>query len=108
MEKFHLPSIAWFVSNQEGRRALNTYSGSLGTQADRGCMNVPTLNYRAFVSVTDSPEQELAFVVEVFVIQPWAMEGERTDFKRATFACSDGGIRAADVWLSQWAADYGF
>ena len=49
MSKIDLPRYHWLVSKHEGRFVTNTYSGSMGTLPDQGCVSVRTLNYRVYV-----------------------------------------------------------
>lgn len=108
MSKIDLPHYHWLVSKHEGRFVTNTYSGSMGTLPDQGCVNVRTFNYRVYVDTSSGEEGTLRLIAETYNIQPWSSGGRKTDFERAEFESSENGVREAEEWLGRTAAKYGF
>lgn len=106
--KIELPTYHWFVGLYEGRLVTNTYSDSLGTLGDCGCIGTRTYNYRVFADISSGNECDFRVVAESYIIQPWALGGNKTDFERKEFACSESGIIQAAEWLTEISAKYGF
>ena len=108
MSKIDLPRYHWLVSKHEGRFVTNTYSGSMGTLPDQGCVNVRTFNYRVYVDTSSKEETSFRLIAESYIIQPWSRGGNKTDFERAKFEGSEKGVKDAAEWLVQTSAKYGF
>ena len=108
MAKIDLPRYQWLVSKHEGRFVTNTYSGSMGTLPDQGCVSVRTLNYRVYVDTSSGEESSFRLIAESYIIQPWNRGGNKTDFERAEFESSEKGISEAEEWLGRTAAKHGF
>ena len=108
MSKIDLPRYHWLASKHEGRFVTNTYSGSMGTLPDQGCVSVRTFNYRIYVDTSSGEENTFRLIAESYIIQPWSLGGNKTDFERAEFEGSEKGVKDAEEWLGQTAAKYGF
>ena len=108
MSKIDLPRYHWLVSKHEGRFVTNTYSGSMGTLPDQGCVNVRTFNYRVYVDTSSKEETSFRLIAESYIIQPWSRGGNKTDFERAEFETSEKGVEDAGEWLARTASKYGF
>ena len=108
MTKIDLPRYHWLVSKHEGRFVTNTYSGSMGTLPDQGCVNVRTFNYRVYVVTSSKEETSFRLIAESYIIQPWSCGGNKTDFERAEFENSEKGVEDAGEWLARTASKYGF
>lgn len=108
MSKIDLPRYHWLVSKHEGRFVTNTYSGSMGTLPDRGCVSVRTFNYRVYVDISSGEESTFRLIVESYIIQPWSLGITKTDFERAEFEGTDKGIHEASERLLRIAAQYSF
>ena len=108
MAKIDLPRYHWLVSKHEGRFVTNTYSGSMGTLPDQGCVNVRTFNYRVYVDTSSGEENTYRLIAESYIIQPWSCGGNKTDFERAEFENSEKGVEDAGEWLARTATKYGF
>ena len=108
MSKLDLPRYHWLVSKHEGRYTTNTYSGSMGTLPDQGCVSVRTFNYRVYVDMSSGEESEFRLIAESYIVQPWSKGGNKTDTERAEFESSENGVRDAEEWLARTAAKHGF
>ena len=108
MAKIDLPHYHWLVSKHEGRLVTNTYSGSMGTLPDQGCVSVRTFNYCVYVDISSGEKHSFHLIAETCIIQPWSSGGNKTDFERAEFESSEKGISEAEEWLGRTAAKYGF
>ena len=108
MTKIDLPRYHWLVSKHEGRFVTNTYSGSMGTLPDQGCVSVRTFNYRVYADISSGEESMFRLIAESYIIQPWHIGGHKTDFERSEFACSERGVEQAGEWLAIQASKYGF
>ncbi len=108
MSKIDLPHYQSLVIKHEGRFVANTYSGSLGTHADQGCVRARTFNYRVYVDISSGEESNFRLIAECWIIQPWSCGGEKTDMERAEFEGSDQGVTDAIDWLTQAAAKHEF
>ena len=108
MSKIDLPHYHWFVSKHEGRFVTNTYSGSMGTLPDQGCVSVRIFNYRVYVDISSGEESKFHLIAESYIIQPWHLGGHKTDAERAKFESSESGVNEAEEWLAQIAAKHGF
>ena len=108
MSKIDLPRYHWLVSKHEGRFVTNTYSSSMGTLPDQGCVSVRTFNYRVYVDISSGDESSFRLIAESYIIQPWHLGGRKTDTEHAEFESSEKGVNEAEEWLVQTAARYGF
>ena len=108
MSQIDLPPYRWFISRQGGRIIMNTYSGSLGTLLDKGCLSTLTFNYRVYVDISSEKEDEFRIVAESYTVQPWHLGGNKSDFERTEFEASEEGLRLASKHLVLTAAKYGF
>ena len=108
MSKIDLPRYHWLLSKHEGHFVTNTYSGSMGTLPDQGCVSVRTFNYRVYVDISSGEKSTFRLVAESYIIQPWHLGGHKTDTEYAEFENSENGINEAEEWLSRTAAKYGF
>ena len=101
MAKIDLPRIEWLYRNEGGKLIVNPYSGSLGTQTNRGCVSVCTFNYRVFAENNE-------LIAACFLIQPFQHGSKKTNYVKKSLAPTSDGIRMASEWLSQTAESYGF
>ena len=108
MSKIDLPRYHWLVSKHEGRFVTNTYSGSMGTLLDQGCVSVRTFNYSVYVDISSGEENSFRLIAETYNIQPWSRGGRKADFERAEFEGSEKGVKDAEEWLGRTATKYGF
>ena len=108
MAKIDLPRYHWLISKHEGRFVTNTYSGSMGTLPDQGCVSVRMFNYRVYVDISSGEESKFHLIAESYIIQPWSRGGNKSDFERAEFESSESGVNEAKEWLGRTAAKYGF
>jgi hypothetical protein len=106
--KIELPKYHWLISRHEGRLVTNTYSGSLGTPGDSGCIGTRTFNYRVFADASSNTENDFRIVAESYIIQPWHLGGNKTDLERKEFECSEGGVVQATEWLEEISTKYRF
>ena len=107
MSIIDLPPYRWFISRQGGRIITNTYSGSLGTLPDKGCLSALIFNYRVYADVSSGKEDEFRIVAESHTVQPWHLGGNKSDFERAEFEASEEGLERASKQLVLTAAKYG-
>ena len=108
MSRIDLPRYHWLVSKHEGRFVTNTYSGSMGTLPDQGCVSVRTFNYRVYVDISSGEESTFRLIAESYIIQPWHLGGHKTDSEHAEFESSENVVKEAEEWLGRTAAKYGF
>ena len=106
--KIELPNHHWFVSRHEGRFVTNIYSGSARTLGDAGCTSSRTFNYRVYADISSGNESQFRLIAESYIIQPWRLGGQKTDFEKAEFLCSEDCIAQASKWLSEISGKYGF
>lgn len=93
-----LPNYSWFIQKQGEEFLTNTYSGSLGTDSQEGCMNRTTFNYKAFVKTTKD-EGPISFYVEYHWRFPWNQGGETSEVVSMEFNASAESIAKAEEWL---------
>ncbi len=108
MSKIDLPRYYWLVSKHEGRFVTNTYSGSMGTLPDQGCISVRTFHYRVYVDISSGEECRFRLIAETCIIQPWNRGGHKTNAEYAEFESSEKGVRQAEEWLARTASKFGF
>lgn len=108
MSKIDLPRYHWLVSKHEGRFVTNTYSGSMGTLPDQGCVSVRTFNYRVYMDISSGEESSFRLIAESYIIQPLSRGGHKADFERAEFESSENGVKEVKAWLAKTASKYGF
>ena len=108
MARIEIPRIDWLVNKCDGRFVTNTYSCSLGTVADSGCIGTRTFNFRVYADTSSNVESDFLLIAESYIIQPWHLGSHKTDFERAQFVCSREGVEQAGEWLLHTAAKYGF
>ena len=106
--RIELPKFHWLLGFHEGRFVTNTFSSSLGTLGNGGCINTRTFNYRVFADISSGNYRDFRLVAESFIIQPYNLGGSKTDMERAEFECSDDGVTQAAKWLSGISTKYGF
>lgn len=85
MYEVNLPSLKWFMFG-------NVYTGSLGTDPARGCMNTTTLNYRVYVLGS-------ALCAECRFELPWNAVYNMDEMIIGLFEASDFGIEVAGNWI---------
>ena len=85
MYEVNLPSLKWFEVG-------NIYTGSLGTDPARGCLNTTTFNYRVNVMVG-------ALCVQCWLQPPWNSPEKKSEVLREQFAATDSGINEVKSWL---------
>ncbi len=93
---FELPEFGWFYRVHEKDTFKNTFSGSAGTSAERGCVSSTTFNYRVFVDVGAEPKE---LVAQWYLSFPWNSEPPRSETSEKRFECSDDGVKQAEKWL---------
>ncbi|MBR3966304.1 MAG: hypothetical protein IKJ91_04425 [Clostridia bacterium] len=108
MSKIKLPLLNWLVSEENGHYATNIYSGSVGTDPEKGCLGTRTFNYRAYVKIVGEKKKHLFLIVIAFIIGPWVGGCEVTDYECKMFKCTERGKRKAEKWLSNKSEKYGF
>lgn len=86
----------------------NTYSASIGTISERGCICTKTFNYRVYVDASSGQDETFCLVAECFIIQPWSDGGNKADYKQMKFENSKHGIAQAEEWLSEISSEQGF
>ncbi len=85
MYEVNLPSLKWFEVG-------NIYTGSLGTDPARGCLNTTTLNYRVHVLSG-------ALCAECRFELPWNAVYNMDEMIIGLFEASDFGIEVAGNWI---------
>ena len=89
MYRVRLPRIEWFVAG-------NIYSGSAGTDPDRGCIAYTTLRYKIKIM----PQQdEKALVVICWFHLPWGKITNMEEYMIGVFETSEHGISIAEEWI---------
>ena len=106
--KMKLPRITWLVSRYESRFVTNTFTSSLGTPADSGCVGATTFNYRVFADISSDNENDFFLVAESFIALPLLKKGGKIRVRCAKFECSDEGVCKAAEWLFEEARKNGF
>ena len=85
MYEVNLPSLKWFMFG-------NVYTGSLGTDPARGCLNTTTLNYRVHLLGS-------ALCAECRFELPWNAVYNMDEMIIGLFEASDFGIEVAGNWI---------
>ena len=85
MYEVNLPSLKWFKFG-------NVYTGSLGTDPSRGCLNTTTLNYRVHVMGS-------SLCVECWFELPWNAVYNADEMFLGRFEASEFGIEVAGNWI---------
>lgn len=93
-----LPNRVWFLQKQGHKYLTNTYSGSLGTSPQTGCISTTTFNYRVYVKIT-AENQPISFHAECFWRTPWSHGAKIVDFVECEFSISQDGLQDAENWL---------
>ena len=106
--KVDLPRFHWLISPNEGKFVTNIYTASQGTVVEGGCLGTTTFNFRVFADVSSGEESSFKLVAECYLIQPWNLGANKTDFERAEFECSEDGVKQAEEWLSAISSKHGF
>lgn len=102
--KLTLPLFHWFVSKFEGKPVSNTYTGSCGTDPNRGCMAVTTFHYKVFVK--DVGQESSRIICECFVREPKGKDLIKKKFETTDFECSPHGLTQATEWLNEKYSDF--
>jgi hypothetical protein len=85
MYEVNLPSLKWFMFG-------NVYTGSLGTDPARGCLNTTTFNYRVYVMGG-------ALWAACWFELPWNAVYNMDEMIIGLFEASDFGIEVAGNWI---------
>lgn len=93
-----LPADNWFVQVQGERLIKNTYTGSCGTNPDRGCLSEKVFNYKVYVQ--GESLESASLVAECYIRLPWSEELKKTDVQKYEIAFNAEGIMKASEWLS--------
>lgn len=89
MYSVDLPGLDWFSNG-------NVFSGSLGTDPYRGCLNTTTLNYRVYIGKVGGEKFFLAFC---WLIPPWNAPKAMDEINAARFEASEVGRVLAENWI---------
>ncbi len=92
-----LPKHLWFVQEQDDRWLTNIYTGSLGTDPQKGCFPRRTFNFKVFVQIGE--EGPVCLSVSYYWRTPWNEGAQVEDPGEATFENSQEGLDAAAAWL---------
>ncbi len=96
MYEVKLPVLKWFLFD-------NVYSGSLGTDPNRGCFSVYTLNYKVFIK--DNGFDKMLIATCTFRL-PYNTKTNVEEMIIGKFEVSDFGIDVAENWIrSQFVVD---
>lgn len=95
-----LPLFTWFVQYQDGKYVTNTYTGSLGTDVEAGCLGQTIFSYKVFVRA-DKEEGPQAVRAEYFWQYPWNSGRPNSETASNEFVASDEGIAQAAAWLME-------
>lgn len=85
MYEINLPPLKWLEVG-------NVYTGSLGTDPARGCLNTTTFNYRVHVMGS-------ALCAECWFKLPWNAVYNMDEMILGRFEASDFGIEVAQNWI---------
>ena len=94
-----LPYLNWFKGDLDKKTEVvkgNTYTGSIGTDPQRGCVSIYTADYKAFFY---KDETGLHLTASWRVRPPWN-KPQDTETIEKVFDGSADGIQEAERWLS--------
>lgn len=86
MKLIELPSLNWFNFG-------NIFTGSVGTEPGKGCLNSTTFNYK--VKIT----KENTLTVVCWFMLPWNASTNMSEAAIGLFNADDFGIEVAENWL---------
>ena len=89
MYTVRLPRIEWFVAG-------NIYSGSAGTDSDRGCVASTILRYKAKVMLQ---QDKTVLMVICWFQLPWDGIMNMEEYMIGIFEPSNRGISIAEEWI---------
>ncbi len=89
MYEVKLPHLKWFLFE-------NVFIGSLGTDPNRGCYSVYTLNYKVFIK--DNGFEKILIAVCTFKL-PYNTKTNIEEMTIGKFEVSDFGIEVAENWI---------
>lgn len=103
-----LPALEWFTAGLgKGDGVGNTWSGSVGTDPQTGCMGRPVFEYGADYVVYSKKDSEGNVIekgkrIDVFrrVRPAWPEKLKPEDTATASFEASQDGLDKALVWLT--------
>ena len=85
MSKIDLPRYYWFINRSEGKFVTNTYSGSIGTVPESGCINTYTFHYRVYADTSSNEESSFRLVAESYIRHPWILAGKKNRSGKSGF-----------------------
>ena len=94
-----LPSLTWFVSAMEGWPCSNIFSGTAGTDPDKGCFESRIFNFK--VRVLNVGKEDVSLSASFWVTEPFGKQEEAPVVTEQSFACNQDGIDAAEAWLNE-------
>lgn len=86
MKVIELPSLKWFNFG-------NVFTGSVGTEPEKGCLNSTTFNYK--VKITDGNK----LTVVCWFMLPWNASTNMDEAVIGLFNADNFGIEIAENWL---------
>lgn len=89
MYEVKLPDLKWFGYG-------NVFTGSLGTDRNRGCFSMTTMQYRVLLKTSKTGN---ALFAGCSFVLPW---GTTTNIREATiaeFEATDFGVEIAENWI---------
>lgn len=105
--KLELPDYYWFKNPIDaGRMAGNVFSGSVGTDPQKGGLHQPTFNYKVSIA-KDKETNEVTFSVSCYVQLGWDRRGEKVDSREAIFPDGEEGYTEVRTFLETALADSG-
>ena len=95
-----LPSYNMFVAKSDGKYALNSMTGSAGTDPLCGCLHKYTFNYKVAAIKPDNDSTPKILMAECWLISPWKLGGKKQKLACKEFECTEQGIKEAEKWLN--------
>ena len=94
-----LPYYTWFVSAMEGWPCSNIFSGTAGTDPDKGCFEQRIFTFK--VRVLNVGKEDVSLHASFWIVEPFGKQVEEPAVTDQTFPCDQAGIDAAEVWLNE-------
>lgn len=102
-----LPPLAFLMSGVTKNRKGIFYTGSYGTDPSRGCLCVPTLDYRVRIEY-DGNSEAMALFAGYTVKPPWHEHSEKAVLTLGRFEATEDGILLAEQWLKEEIVKFAF
>ena len=94
------PSWAWICKLSEKRK----YTGSIGTDGQKGCLSIHTLDYAVWKDENEEGEKTLRAVCRV---RPPVNSGEQFEQEEVSFPFSEKYSAEVQNWILEQAEKYG-